>query len=291
MQQITRNIYFEDGYLGVTVGALVLPHGLILIDAPLRAEDSRSWRSALINQRGGSNKLLINLDAHPDRTLGTRALDCTIIAHQKTALVFRNRPTIFKGQSIETGAEWETYNESIGMRWASPDITFDKRITLHWGGPDVIVEHRPGPSAGSSWVLIPESKVVFVGDMVSIQQPPFLAQADCVSWLENLEVLMTQFQDYTIISGRGGLATLEDVHSQHALMVDIREELDRLAEKKASPEEAQDLAAGLLSHYKGQPEFREQFRNRLTYGLYQAYLYHSKLADRLGQMDIDNLEQ
>jgi hypothetical protein len=96
MQQITRNIYFEDGYLGVTVGALVLPHGLILIDAPLRAEDSRSWRSALINQRGGSNKLLINLDAHPDRTLGTRALDCTIIAHQKTALVFRNRPTIFK---------------------------------------------------------------------------------------------------------------------------------------------------------------------------------------------------
>ncbi len=39
MQQINRNIFFEDGYLGVTIGALVFPHGLILIDAPLRSED------------------------------------------------------------------------------------------------------------------------------------------------------------------------------------------------------------------------------------------------------------
>lgn len=291
MQQINRNIYFEDSYLGVTVGALIFPHGLILIDAPLRSDDSRSWRSALINQRGGANKLLINLDAHPDRTLGTKALDCTIIAHQKTALVFRNRPTIFKGQSIETGAEWETYNESIGMRWAPPDITFEKRITLHWGGPDVVVEHRPGPSAGSSWVLIPESKVVFVGDMVVKKQPPFLALADCTSWIENLEDLMTNFKDFSIVSGRGGLATQEDIRKQYKLIVDIKEKLGYLADRKASPDETQDLVSGLLTHYKAYPEYREQFRRRLAYGLYQAYLYRSKIADSLGQLDLDELEQ
>jgi glyoxylase-like metal-dependent hydrolase (beta-lactamase superfamily II) len=290
MQQINRNIFFEDGYLGVTIGALVFPHGLILIDAPLRSEDSRSWRSALINQRGGSNKLLINLDAHPDRTLGTKALDCTIIAHQKTALVFRNRPTIFKGQSIETGAEWETYNESIGMRWAPPDITFEKRITLHWGGPDVVVEHRPGPSAGSSWVLIPDSKVVFVGDMVVLRQPPFIAQADCSSWISNLEELMTTYKDYTIISGRGGIALQEDVHSQHKMITEIGEKLDRLAEMKSSPEDTLTLIPGLLSHYKIQPEFREQYRHRLAHGLYQAYLYRAKLADSLGAVEIEELD-
>lgn len=291
MQQINRYIYFEDGFLGVTVGALVFPHGLILIDAPLRAEDSRSWRSTLINQRGGANKLLINLDAHPDRTLGTKALDCTIIAHQNAALIFRNRPSIFKGQSIETGAEWENYNESIGMRWAPPDITFDQRINLHWGGPDVIVEYRPGPSAGSSWVLIPESKVVFVGDTVLIRQPPFLAQADCAAWKANLEELMTNFQDYTIISGRGGIASQEDVRFQHKLISEVSEKLDRLSDKKALVEDTQILANSLLYHFRNQPEFLEQYRHRLIHGLYQIYLYRSKLADNLGQMDIDELDQ
>ena len=291
MQQINRNIFFEDAYLGVTVGALVYPHGLILIDAPLRAEDSRSWRSTLINQRGGSNKLLINLDAHPDRTLGTKALDCTIIAHQNTALVFRNRPTIFKGQSIETGAEWETYNESIGMRWAPPDITFEKRITLHWGGPEVIVEHRPGPSAGSSWVIIPDAKVIFVGDLVVVNQPPFLAQADCVSWLASLEDLMTQYKDFSIVSGRGGLAAQEDVRLQYKLIKEIGEKLDQLAEKKAAPEQTQEMIPDLLSYFKSQLEYRDQFHHRLTHGLYQAYLYRSKLADNLGQIESDEIDQ
>lgn len=109
MQQITQNIYFEDLYLGVTVGALICSFGAIAIDAPLRAEDARSWRAAINNYRGGSNRLVVSLDAHPDRTLGTRALECTIVSHQKSTLVFRNRPTIFKGLSVETGSVWETY--------------------------------------------------------------------------------------------------------------------------------------------------------------------------------------
>lgn len=290
MQTIHRNIYYEDAFLGVTIGVLVYPHGLILIDAPLRAEDTRSWRSILINQRGGSNKLLINLDAHPDRTLGTKALDCTIIAHHNAALAFRNRPTVFKGQSIETGAEWESYNDSIGMRWAPPDITFEKRITLHWGGPEVVVEHRPGPSAGSSWVIIPEAKVVFVGDTVVVRQPPFFALADFASWTSNLEDLMTNYKDFTIVSGRGGLATQEDVFLQHKLITEIGLKLDALVEKKALPEDTQDMIPELLSHFKFQPECREQFQHRLVHGLYQAFLYHSKEIDNLRQIEFDDLE-
>ena len=235
--------------------------------------------------------MLISLDAHPDRTLGTRALDCTIIAHQKAALVFRNRPTIFKGQSVETGADWETYNELIGMRWASPDITFEQRMTLHWGGGDVVIEHRPGPSAGSIWVLIPDAKVVFVGDMVVVEQPPFLAQADCDLWLDNLEQLASTFQDYTIISGRGGIATAADVRFQQKFIRDVKEKLDFLAEKKATPDEVQALVPGLLAKFKVQPELRDLYKLRLVHGLYQAYLSRSKLTDVSSQEILDETDQ
>ena len=183
MQQIKPGIYYEDGYLGVTLGALVFSHGTIMIDAPLRQEDARSWRSALVNRRGGTSRLLISLDAHFDRTLGARAMESTTITHKLTAQVFHNRPTIFKGQSFESGAVWETYDEAIGTSWTTPDITFSQEMVLHWGGPEVILKHKPGPAAGSIWVIIPEEEIVFVGDAVMPNQPPFLSNADLPAWV------------------------------------------------------------------------------------------------------------
>lgn len=34
MQEITNNIFIEDQFLGVTLGVIVTPRGLIQIDAP-----------------------------------------------------------------------------------------------------------------------------------------------------------------------------------------------------------------------------------------------------------------
>src|SRR5512139_907583 len=222
MQQIENGIVYEDAYLGVTIGALIFSQGTILIDAPIRPEDTRTWRAAVMTQRGGSNRLLVSLDAHPDRTLGTRSLECTIVAHHKAAQVFRNRPTIFKGQSVETGAAWETYSDAIGMRWASPDITFTERMSLHWGGPEIVLEAHPGPTPGSIWVTIPAVKVAFVGDTVVTNQPPFLAYADLPQWIECLALLEKDYSEYKIIGGRGGQVTNSDLESLRTILQDIR---------------------------------------------------------------------
>ncbi len=108
MQTIATDVYIENGYPGATLGVINLPHGLVQVDAPPSPEDGRAWRAALMNLGGGSERLLVNLDAHPDRTLGARAMDCTIVAQEKTAHVFRTRPTTFKAQGEETGSDWES---------------------------------------------------------------------------------------------------------------------------------------------------------------------------------------
>ena len=291
MQLIERGIYYEDSFLGVTLGGLVFSHGTIIIDAPLRAEDARSWRSALLNQRGGSNRLLINLDANPDRTLGDRALECTILAHTKTAQVFRNRPTIFKGQSVESGAAWEAYSDAIGMRWATPDITFSQRMSLHWGGPEVILEHHPGPTPGATWVVIPESKVVFVGDAVVLDQPPFLANADLPLWLESLQLLENSYAGYTIISGRGGPATMEIIHKLQHYLARITEKLEQLFEEKSPPEATENLIPGLLAEISFPPEKRENYTKRLRFGLYQYYNRHFRSTNQLEAYRDENEEE
>jgi glyoxylase-like metal-dependent hydrolase (beta-lactamase superfamily II) len=291
MRQIERGIFYEDAYLGVTVGALSYSHGVILIDAPLRAEDARSWRAALINQRGGTNRLLINLDSHPDRTLGARAMDCTVVAHQKAAQVFRNRSTIFKGQSVPAGAVWETYSEAIGLRWASPDVTFTEHMSLHWGGPEVRLEHQPGPTPGSIWISIPDAGVVFVGDTVVLNQPPFLAYADLNVWTQGLKLLTNQYKDFRVIAGRGGLAAQEEIVSLQSTFSQIIEQFDRLARSGAPPEATQELIPEFLSKYRFPAEMRDLYSTRLKVGLYQSFVRRYRTSNASGHADLEDEEQ
>ena len=102
MRTIKKNIYIESKFPGVTLGAISHSHGLLQIDAPPSPEDGRTWRASLMGLGGGRERLLVNLDAHPDRTLGARAMDCRVIAHEDTAEVFRNRPGTFKITNDET---------------------------------------------------------------------------------------------------------------------------------------------------------------------------------------------
>lgn len=285
MNEIAEGIYYEDTYLGVTLGGMVFTHGIILIDAPLRPEDARFWRSALLNMRGGSHRVLVTLDAHPDRTLGIRAVDATLVAQQKTAQVFRTRPNIFKGQANPSGADWETYSDAIGMRWAVPDITFITEMSLHWGGPEVILEHHPGPAPGASWAYIPEEKIVFVGDAVVIDQPPFFANADIPAWLESLDVLLEKCKNCIVISGRGGPAPIKAVRAQARFLKSVQGRLEKLADKQEPLEAIEKIIPALLKKIEYTEELHDRYFRRLRHGLQQYYARHYQVADILEESE------
>ncbi len=281
MHQIAPGIHYEDLYAGVTLGAVILPHGTMMVDAPLRAEDARSWRSTLNHLSIGSNRILINLDAHLDRTLGSRALDSTIVAHQNTAQVFRNRPSVFKGHSADSGAEWEVSNDVFGIRWALPDITFSDRLHFLWGGPEIILEHHPGPTLGSIWVIIPSVKVMFVGDTILYDQPPFLASADLQAWIASLELLKDTYKQYTFISGRGGPNGVKDIRAQLKTLKKILQGMERLAKRNAPPEKTEGLISNLISDMSIPPQRREHYIQRLRHGLYYYYSQHYQPLESL----------
>lgn len=283
MQQINHGIYFENSYPGVTIGAIFLPVGTVMVDAPMRAEDARAWLNQLFTLGAKPNRVLVNLDAHPDRTLGARSMECTIIAHQKTAQVFRGRPSIFKGQNAESGSVWETYEDVVGTRWALPDITFTHQITLHWGDQDVLIEYHAGPAPGGTWVVVPSEKVVFVGDVVLLNQPPFLTNADIPAWIETLNTLMTSFRDFTIISGRSGLIGLETIKAQQHHLKSILRGLDRLVKRNAPAAEVEHLIPKLLADLSFPIEMHEQYYQRYRHGLFQYYARRYRPSESSGE--------
>jgi len=273
MQAITNGIYYENAYAGVTLGAIIQPRGTLMIDTPLRAEDARTWKSILLTQSRGTHRIITNLDEHADRTIGNRAMDLTILAHNNTAEAFDIRGTVFKGQNYENGFEWEHFPETIGARWTAPKITFDKKIQLHWGDDPIILEHHPGPSTGSIWVEVPTQKVVFIGDTVTENQPPFLANADITPWLETLDLLRSrQYRDYVIISGRSGPIKPEAVRTQQALLKFIQQRLEKLAHQNASVDEIEKITPSIHAKIEFPARLKGFYIHRLQQGLSQYYL-------------------
>jgi glyoxylase-like metal-dependent hydrolase (beta-lactamase superfamily II) len=280
MQEIISNVYIETTYAGVTLGAITCPHGLVLIDSPFRPEDARSWRSALLNLSGGVDRLLVNLDPHLDRTLGVRAMECTVVGHENMAEVYRNRPVTFKAQPAETGAEWELQNNLGSVRWLPPEITFTDRFFLHWNGSPIVLEHKPGPNPGAIWLCMPEEKVAFIGDTVVINQPPFFGSANISEWKERLtELLSPDYHEYLLISGRGGIIHIDDVRKQIRLLDEVQIQLEKLAQRTAAPYEVERYAVELMRQYSVSLEYRILYENRLRYGLQQYYLRHYRPAE------------
>jgi glyoxylase-like metal-dependent hydrolase (beta-lactamase superfamily II) len=275
MQELANHIFIETGYAGVTLAAINWSHGLILIDAPFRPEDTRSWRSALLNLGGGVDRLLVNLDVHFDRTIGTRGMDCTVVGHEKMAAVFRNRPVTFKAQGSETGAEWELINGLGSIRWAPPEITFSDQMNIHWDDRPLILKHRPGPAGGAIWAVLPEHKIILVGDAVVLDQPPFLAGADLPAWISNLELLLSpEYREYLIVSGRGGLAASQQVRQQLTYLQKVQHLVEDLAKANGSPEDTTRFVPELVHPFDAPSPRLAMYEQRLRYGLRQYFIRH-----------------
>lgn len=286
MQEIANQVYIEEQYPGVILGVVSLPHGLIQIDAPPSPEDGRSWRASLLNLSTAAERILVNLDAHPDRTLGVRGMECTVIAHEKTVQAFRNRPNTFKAQGDETGADWESVVGIGSVRWSLPEISFTSRMVIDWNDQPVILEHHSGPTAGASWVIIPSAKVIFVGDLVLKNQPPFIAFANLSEWIDSLKILIDQYSDYTVVSGRSGVVSQSVIQAQLDLLTNINQKLEVLGQKRAGPEALEPLAQELLTSIKAPADRQKQFARRLIYGLRHYYMrrYHPNAH-------LDNVEE
>ena len=272
MKKIKSHIYYESGYSGATVGALLFSKDTVLIDAPLKPDECRTWLSDLHKAGAKTRRLAINLDSHPDRTLGTQTLDAQVLAHRETMRQFRRRAAIFKALKQESGAEWEETPGLSGLRWALPQVTFTDHTLLHFDDRDLRLELHPGPGVGACWLVSPADKVAFVGDALVVGEPPFLAQADIPAWLKHLDLLTSRaFKGYTIIAGRGGKATGKDIADLRRFLKTVEEKLRPLAKKKSASAEIDKLAVKLAEKYKAPAKRKALYVQRLKYGLHNYF--------------------
>lgn len=275
MDQISEHVFIENEFPGVVLGALNLPHGLVMVDAPLQSSDISAWRGRLANLGGGVDKLLVLLDTHLDRSYGAHAMGANILSHANAAEAVQMRAGAMHHQDNKTGAAWEVHNIFIEPHTLTPDFTYSEKISIYWNNDPLLVIHHPGSHIAGSWLLYEPDKIVFVGDSVVSNQPPFLAWSDLEVWLDDLYLLQSNdFADYLIISGRNGIVGQEDVNRMIDFILAVRNEIQSLHYQKKQDEAFESAIDRLLNQFGYDPIFKEHHRQRLQWGLSQYLLRH-----------------
>ncbi len=277
MKEIAPDILIETEYEGVTLGAIRTDAGVVMIDVPINPKDTAAWRATCSRSAGSSDRLLVLLDEHPDRLAGAAGVKCPIIVSERTAQALTSRPSGSRAPTPPASLEWEEIPEPINTRGIHPEITFTSSMAINWGEEPILIEYRPGPSRGCSWVIAPAKQVAFVGDTITPNYPPFLANADIEAWLEALHDLqLAHFKDFVLISGRGEMINSNDIKDLEKFLKKAERKLDRLVSSKYKPDDVEKLAADLAGEFKTKTKHEaEQNKSKLATGITQYAANHS----------------
>ena len=266
MQKIAPNVYLEDKYIGVNLGLVVIGKELLLVDSPLHTEDVNEWFK-VISERGRP-KFLVLLDSHPDRVLGSRTLSLPAIAQDQTLTTIREWADTFKGNAHPIGAEADHLKRITGVNNAIPEITFSERMVIHMGGKEIVFLHRPGPRPGSMWMVIPDLSVVFVGDTVTMDEPPYVGVAVIEAWLNNLDELRgSDMKSYTLISSCGGRIDRMDINHMARFLRKVQSRVEKLENDKTRDDEIEHLAIDLMGDFTIRSIQQDLILKRLKTGL------------------------
>lgn len=284
MEEIRKQIFIEDGYPGVVVGAIRSERGLILVDSPFRSEDQDHWRRAVsrLEEGIGKKKLLVILDTHIDRTLGVRVIESILVGQENSISILQDRPTAARSQEIDAGADWEPFDLPSNIRWMQPELAYEQSMSIHWGEFPLLLEHHPGSHLAGSWLKLETESVVFIGDCVVIQQPPFLAFADLDAWVADLELLLSdEYKGYKIVSGRNGVVRSRSIEKMRDVLLGIKTVVEGVAGKNGQVEDLLAEVPKLLKPLNFNKSLTQLYHNRLSWGLEQYYKRHYLHLDDL----------
>jgi glyoxylase-like metal-dependent hydrolase (beta-lactamase superfamily II) len=278
VRTILSGITIENAYPALTVGAIAGGGELFLVDFPLRGDDAKEWVSQIGDL--GRPRYLAVLDQHPDRVLGSRNIELPRAAHSATAEAVARMPDTFKGAGQPVGSEADRLKRITGVMSLTPDLTFGETLLIHLGDQVIHLQHRPGPAPGAMWVVLEERGVVFVGDAVTVSEPPFLGFAQIDSWLGALDLLRASpFDNYKILGGRDGLVDRDAINEMARFLRKVPVRLDRLQEGDNVETAAEAAAKDLLDDFKVSAARRDLCLFRLKAGLTRLYRHDHPIEE------------
>lgn len=199
MEKITNNVYVGTTFRGCNCSFVITTEGAVCIDTPMVPAEARKWREEI--EKFGGIKYVINNEPHNDHVAGNCWMGGTLVAHEGTREAIKlNRQELLEGQM-----QWmapDAIPLPKDFRYRLPDITFSQNLTLYLGKHTFQIMHLPGHTPSETAVYVPEERVVFTSDNVTVMGAPILIAAVPDKWLISLKELQKLDID-KVIPGHG----------------------------------------------------------------------------------------
>jgi len=237
MEEVAPGIFIESGYPPYNLGLIDLDDGALVVDIPPRSSHAQAWLEQ-VQAAVGTVRYVVLTDAQIERLVAAALWNIPVIASEaalRTVAKFEERDWRDLLQATE-----ERYPEDADLlddvKPNPPKFAFSRRFKFHRTTPPFVFEGVAGAAPGSITLFVPEHKLLFAGDTVSISEPPPMHLApDFDAWLASLEALAERTDVRHIVPGRGDAPVLRgELATQLEFMRVVQETAQALAEGSGS---------------------------------------------------------
>jgi hypothetical protein len=204
--------------------------------------------------------------------LSIKGTDYVIVTHINSLVPEKTKPSASKTTDESTWVS-EGHEALVSpFRLLPPEIVFNQSLSLFLDDTEIFLEHHPGSNFAGIWAELPGKKVVFVGDTVLPEQPPFLAYCDLERWRADLDILSDKkYRNYLIVSSRSGIVDQGGVQKMSEHICAIQALLEPLMTNGASLEEVLAVVPEIMQRYDTDANHLDMYFNRLRWGLTTYY--------------------
>ncbi len=236
---LRHDVYACTGVSGGSNSGFVIGRrGVLVIDTRLNPPMARELSAAIRSVTDKPVTHVVNTHFHGDHTFGNQifAGSAEIIASTLT----RTKLTM----EGELHREWISGHFTVDyseVEITPPGMVFDGSMTIDLGGKSVeLMQTAAGHTGGDVMVWVPDAKVLFTGDILVVNNVPWLGDSPGSARLMTDLIDLTSRSAETFVPGHGfGVTTVrrEKIYSALGFLADVREQVTRLADDGASLDE------------------------------------------------------
>jgi cyclase len=250
IQSVAPGVWAVIGEAGdANAGFILTRDGVVVIDSQINPRAAEAMLRAIRKLTAQPILYLINTHAHGDHTFANYVIHPVkgIIAHERAKVALATRGA----QMLKEYAKVVGAKNAEGAKVTLPTITFTDQMTLPVGDRIIVLRYLGiGHTVGDMIVWLPNERVLFAGDLVSVNRLPWLGEGETREWLKTLARLEALPYD-RVVPGHGPVGDRRSVERFERYLSAVRravveaflkrQPLEQLKRTASFPEYSRDL--------------------------------------------------
>ena len=214
----TRNMSAQNSF-GANAGIIIGRDGILVVDTLISSREAQRFLKDIRLITDKPIRYVVNTHYHLDHAFGNADFareGAVVISQLKDAANLKTHGQAALGNAKEYGL---TEQDMEGTEIVLPALAFGDRLDIDLGDRTVqLIYTGVSHTEGSILVYLPESKILFAGDILFTGYHPYLGEGNIEEWVKVLDRIAAMDAD-KIIPGHGPVSTKKDVRDMKEYLI------------------------------------------------------------------------